>query len=205
VQGAERKLLGGEDFGPAYADELGKARAAQALFQHAHPVGDVALQVAGSLPYAGAAGGGDARGGGREGRLTGAVSGGLYGAGTGTDAADRTGRALFGGVTGGVVGGVLAPTVEGLVGATRMQAAPGAVARQSLARAVADEGMTPATAAQAVADANAAGKTGVGLADVMQGGRVSGLLRDVAQSPNPAQAAVRTQIERPAARASSSA
>jgi hypothetical protein len=195
VQAAERKL-GGEDFGPAYQDELGKARAAQALFQHAHPVGDVALQAAGSLPFAGAAGGAETlAGAAAKGALTGAVSGGLYGAGTGTDAADRTGRALFGAVTGGVAGGVLAPTVEGLVGATRMQAAPGAVARRSLARAVADEGMTPATAAQAVADANATGKTGVGLADVMQGGRVSGLLRDVAQSPNPAQAAVRTQIE----------
>lgn len=195
VQGAERKLLGGEDFGPAYADELGKARAAQALFQHAHPVGDVALQVAGGLPYAGAVGGAAsvpaAIG---KGALTGAAAGALTGAGTGTDPGDRAGRALFGGVVGAGVGGIAAPLVEGLVGAGRMQAAPGAVARQSLARAVADEGMTPATAAQAVADANAAGKTGVGLADVMQGGRVSGLLTDVAQSPNPAQAAVRTQI-----------
>lgn len=199
VRGGARALMG-EKFGPAYDQELERARAGQARFSAEHPYVDAGLQVAGgmALPVGGAVKGAATLGhAAMRGALTGGATGAAYGFGTGEGVGNRTARALAGGVTGAAVGGAVAPAAEAIGRGLSMQTAPGArgVARGTLAEAVGDEGMTLAAAADEIAAANAAGKTGVTPADVMQGGRVTGLMRDVAQSPNPAQAALRQQFE----------
>lgn len=191
-------LKGGE-FGKSYEENLGRNRAAQADFERDHPALGLGLQVAGgaALPLGGAVRGASTLAGAAgRGLATGAATGAVAGFASGEGLEDRASRAIGGTILGGVVGGALAPVAESIGRALSMQTGPGArgVARASLADAVRAEGVTPGAAADAVAAANRLGKTGVTPADVMQSGPVGGLLRDVAQSPNPMQGAVRGQI-----------
>jgi hypothetical protein len=192
-----RAFRDGTSFGDAYNSALEDSRTALDIYRNEAPVrsalsefaGGAMVPVPGRAPrtFAGAIG---------KGATAGGVGGALYGAGTGEDGGNRLERAIVGGATGAALGGALGAG-EGLVRGAIVQSPAGArgTSRAMLADALADEGMTGTQAADRIATARAAGSTGNTIMDVAQGGRVLGLFDDVANSPNRAQAAIKTQIE----------
>lgn len=188
VQGGLRSLRG-EEFGPAYDEELEAARAVQDNFARENPVTDFALQAAGGaattslLPMSRAATLGQAA---RRGAVAGAAGGAAYGFNSGEGLADRVENAMAGGGMGGLLGAALPVALR--AGNTLYQgiraALPGGAERgasYAVGRALQRDATDPRALADQLDEAAALGKPAT-MADV-GGANVKRLAEVAAQSP----------------------
>lgn len=112
IYGAYKRLSGDPEALKRYEDTVGEERARETQLQQEHPVASIGGNLLGAiaLPVGGAAGGASLAARVGRGAAVGGAYGALAGAGEGTDATDRLGRATTGGLI-GAVGGAAAPAV----------------------------------------------------------------------------------------------
>jgi hypothetical protein len=191
VRGGLRKLEG-EEYGPAYAEEVARAREEDKRLAAKAPGANLAGAVGGALLTAPLLPGATATTLPRlvaQGARVGAASGAAQGFGAGEGGfKERLSSAGQGALMGAGVGAVAAPVlrlgteaVGGLLGRR-----PQTEARRLLQGAFQEEGIDPVAL---IRQANAAGAKDVTLADVSRRGRE--FARDVGAAPNPSQTAVR--------------
>lgn len=127
VAGIYKRMTGDEDADAAYRVATGAVRDALERQRQQQPAASIGGEVVGALATVPLTGGGGAAT--LPGRVvqaarTGAIFGGLSGAGEGTDTQSRLSGAATGAAVGGAIGGVGAPVIEGLARGAAAMAQP---------------------------------------------------------------------------------